>query len=35
MVERMKDLCLDVDDDCMEMREMLARDITEVRSGKD
>ena len=31
----MKDLCLDVDDDCMEKREMLARDITEVRSGKD
>ena len=35
MVERLKDLCLDVDDDCMEKREMLARDITEVRSAKD
>jgi hypothetical protein len=34
MVERMKDLCLDVDDDCVEKREMLARDITEVRSDK-
>ena len=35
MVERLKDICLDVDADCMEMREILARDITEVRSAKD
>ena len=34
MVERLKDLCLDVDDDCMEKREMLARDITEVMGDK-